>query len=265
MSRSPLFYPLNRGMDAEAGGAADLQTDVMRFMAILALCLMAIFALVQSIPLAPKPVTPVEQAPSEPPARLVQIPAPVEEPSVRPAAEVPIEIEPSAPEVEPESLQVEATPETKPEPIQVRVNRPEPVRANPVEVPDPEPAPATPERQGFTLRFDTDSALTSLVARNEVGLYAIGSEKSLRMSVNRGQSSFWAASLPKQFHEMDATTVPDSALSALVRSGSFSAGETYKWAVTLPASMRKGLDQIVASHAGGELIITANGNIQLEQ
>ena len=49
MNRSPLFYPMNR-MDAEAGGAADLQTDVMRFMAILSLCLVAIFALVQSIP-----------------------------------------------------------------------------------------------------------------------------------------------------------------------------------------------------------------------
>ena len=50
MTRSPLFYPLSRGMDSEAGGVADLQTDVMRFMAILALCLVAIFALVQSIP-----------------------------------------------------------------------------------------------------------------------------------------------------------------------------------------------------------------------
>ncbi len=43
MTRSPLFYPLSRGMDSEAGGVADLQTDVMRFMAILALCLVAIF------------------------------------------------------------------------------------------------------------------------------------------------------------------------------------------------------------------------------
>ena len=54
MSRSPLAYPLNRGVDGDAGGAADLQTDIMRFMAILALCLVAIFALVQSIPLVPE-------------------------------------------------------------------------------------------------------------------------------------------------------------------------------------------------------------------
>ena len=52
MTRSPLFYALNRGADSDAGGAADLQTDVMRFMAIISLCLVAIFALVQSIPLA---------------------------------------------------------------------------------------------------------------------------------------------------------------------------------------------------------------------
>ena len=60
MTRSPLFYPLNRGMDAEAGGIADLQTDVMRFMAILSLCLVAIFALVQSIPLLPTNTEPAE-------------------------------------------------------------------------------------------------------------------------------------------------------------------------------------------------------------
>jgi hypothetical protein len=62
MTRSPLAYPLNRSADMDIGGAADLQTDIMRFMAILSLCLVAIFALVQSIPL-----TPAEPAPPEPP------------------------------------------------------------------------------------------------------------------------------------------------------------------------------------------------------
>ena len=74
MNRSPLFYPLNRGLDAEAGGVADLQTDVMRFMAILALCLVAIFALVQSIPLSPVAAEPEPQStwrslPGSPPLR----------------------------------------------------------------------------------------------------------------------------------------------------------------------------------------------------
>jgi hypothetical protein len=72
MTRSPLAYPLNRSVDADVGGAADLQTDIMRFMAILSLCLVAIFALVQSIPLTPtEPVpaespTPQQQSVSQP-------------------------------------------------------------------------------------------------------------------------------------------------------------------------------------------------------
>ena len=65
MSRSPLAYPLNRSVDGDAGGAADLQTDIMRFMAILALCLVAIFALVQSIPMAPQRAEP-ETVPTTP-------------------------------------------------------------------------------------------------------------------------------------------------------------------------------------------------------
>ncbi len=72
MSRSPLAYPLTRGIDADSGGAADLQTDIMRFMAILALCLVAIFALVQSIPLAPTPqVTEVPEPAQELPVEAV--------------------------------------------------------------------------------------------------------------------------------------------------------------------------------------------------
>ena len=65
MTRSPLAYPLNRSVDADVGGAADLQTDIMRFMAILSLCLVAIFALVQSIPL-----TPTEPVPAESPTHV---------------------------------------------------------------------------------------------------------------------------------------------------------------------------------------------------
>ena len=74
MTRSPLFYPLNRGMDAEAGGIADLQTDVMRFIAILALCLVAIFALVQSLPLMPTVIEPPAAQPRQ--ADLSQTAAP---------------------------------------------------------------------------------------------------------------------------------------------------------------------------------------------
>jgi hypothetical protein len=113
------------------------------------------------------------------------------------------------------------------------------------------------------LRFETDLALTRLVARNEVGLYAITPEKSLRMNVNRGALSFWAASVPNQFHEMDEATVPDDVLSALRRAGSVKTSDV-KWGVTLPPNMRQQLDQFLSETNGGGLVIGGDGSLRLE-
>ena len=52
----PMFFP--RGSPALLDDAEMLQTDVMRFFAILCLCLMAIFALVKALPIAPPEATP---------------------------------------------------------------------------------------------------------------------------------------------------------------------------------------------------------------
>jgi hypothetical protein len=214
-------------MDAEAGGIADLQTDVMRFMAILALCLVAIFALVQSIPLLPTPVEP---------------PQPVAEPEKPPAITRP------AP---PKPTQLELP---IPAPAQPELAKPQPAP------PEPVPPPAS---QGFTLRFETDLALTRLVARNEVGLYAITAEKSLRMNVNRGEFGFWAASVPNQFHEMDESTVPDDVLSALRRAGSVKSSDV-KWGVTLPTKMRQQLNGFLSEFEGGSLVIGVDGSLRRE-
>jgi hypothetical protein len=212
MSRSPLAYPLTRTTDGEAGGIADLQTDVMRFMAILAICLVAIFALVQSIPADPV-VEPV--------------PEPIVEPEIVVAA------------------QPEPAPQRKP--------------ATLAEPPPPAPAVQT----GFTLQFENDLALTRLVARNEIGLYAIGEDESLRMNVNRGRFSFWPASTPNAFHEMDASTVPDDVATALQRTNG-NPVTAIKWGVTLPASMQQQLDNLLQTGDSGAIYIAADGRLRLE-
>ena len=232
MMRSPLFYPLNRGMDAEGGGVADLQADVMRFMAILSLCLMAIFALVQSIPLAPVVHT------TE--IKIVELP-----------------VEQSAP---PKPVVTAAR--------EIKLTRPQPQRLPPpaqaIASVEAAPVEADPLQQGFTLRFEDDITLNRLVARNEVGLYAIFPEKSFRMNVNRGQMSFWPASVPKQFHEMDASTVPDPVIEAFKRSnGSRVAG--VQWGVTIPSRTARQLEQYLREASGGALIIDADGDLRLER
>jgi len=243
-------------MDAEAGGAADLQTDVMRFMAILALCLVAIFALVQSIPLAPKIPQPDLPAP---PAATEIVPTPaVEVPQPKPQR---VASEPRPQLDRPTDFSHRPQPESIPAPAPPPVARTE---AAPVPAP-PEPAlsvPDSPPQDGFTLRFESDGALNRLVARGDVALYAIGSDRALRMNIAGGDIAFWDASPPSQYHEMDETTVPDKAITALRRSG---APGVFSWGVTLPPAMATRLRQLLSEQSGGALIISAAGKLRLEQ
>ena len=227
MIRSPYWHGMHRGVDTEGGGAADLQTDVMRFMAILAICLVVIFALVQSIPLTPVQTVVVE-------------PEPVAEPAAEPI------------------------PQPAPEPVPAPEPAPEPVVEAPAPVVTPPPPVPAPQEEGFTLRFESDIALTRLVARNVIGLYAIGDTGSLRMNYSQGRISFWEASTPNQFHEMERTTVPGNVLQALLRTAQLDP-TTVKWGVTLPAAMQQDLNDYLETETGGSLVIAADGRLRLEQ
>lgn len=268
MTRSPLAYPLNRSADSDVGGAADLQTDIMRFMAILSLCLVAIFALVQSIPLTP----------AEPPA-----PASEVQPQTPIKARV---SDQSAAKIAPPAKQASLTPEPKTKPVaeSVVLTRPKwvpkyqaksspekPLDASPEvqstaaampELPPVSGVPTEPEKEGFTLRFESDAALTRLVAGNQVGLYAIESNRAQRMTVSESRISFWDASTPNTFHEMDAGTVPSTVAEALLRTGT--RAETISWGVTLPGKLKTELDSLMQEHRGGSLIIGASGEIRWE-
>ncbi len=227
MSHSPLAYPLTRGIDSDSGGAADLQTDVMRFMAILGLCLVAIFALVQSLPMeatqgietSPEPQPELESGPEPAPERekSIVLTRPAQVTTVKPAAPTP----------------------------------------EPAPVPAPEPA-----EEGFTLRFASDLALTRLVATGQVGFYAMEAGRAQRMMVSDSRISFWDASTPNTFHEMDAGTVPRAVMDALKRSGVDASG--VNWGVTLPGKLRVQLDALMQQHTGGALVIRTDGSLKLE-
>jgi len=243
--RSPLAYPLNRGADMDVGGAADLQTDVMRFMAILSLCLVAIFALVQSMPVAP-PVEPIAEVNVE----AVAEPAPVADPE----PEAKVEAVPEPQVVVPPKLVTL----TRPKWVPKYEPPPTPIE----EAPAAEVAAPIEEAEGFTLRFESDTALTRLVAASRVGVYAIDGERARRMTVSESKISFWDASLPNSFHEMDASTVPLPVVEALARAG-VDAGSV-SWGVTLPGKLKGQLDGLMQEHRGGSLVIGTNGNIRLE-
>ena len=263
MTRSPLAYPLNRSADTDGGGAADLQTDIMRFMAILSLCLVAIFALVQSIPMTP--AEPIEPAESVQPVKSEPQPLPP------PAA---VESAPVVEKIQPVEKTVALTrPKWVPKPPPQRtVVEPLSPPPNVPEVPATTPAvtaaapqatpPVESEADGFTLRFESDAALTRLVATSHVGVYAIDSDRAQRMTVSESRISFWDASTPNKFHEMETETVPGAVIEALTRTGT--RADAVSWGVTLPARLRTQLDGLMRDHNGGALIIGASGEIRWE-
>lgn len=264
MNRSPLFYPMTRGLDAEAGGAADLQTDVMRFMAIISMCLVAIFALVQSIPLAPavpppEPVIVEEEAP----------PAP--KPPIEPVIDEPVQLTRPAPAKLPEPAAPVALERPKPQRLERRelvsevsapIKAPESKAVAPADSATQSEITQSKAQTGFTLRFESDAALSRLVEREVVGLYAISPAAIHRMQISGGRMSFWQASAPQRFHEMDITTVPSAVLDAWQRS---EAARDLKWGVSLPAPMARDLNNYLASYDGGDLVIGRDGQLRLEQ
>ena len=128
-----------------------------------------------------------------------------------------------------------------------------------------EPQPEVPrqqERRGFTLRFESDLALTRLVAANKVGLYAIADGRARRMTVSESRISFWDASAPRSYHEMQTGTVPRPVIDALARAGVDTAA--VDWGVTLPGQLREQLDALVQANSGGALVIGSDGKLRLE-
>ncbi len=243
----------------QAGGMEELQTDVMRFMAILAFCLVAIFALVQSIPLAPATPAKVESPPVK--VEIVSGPeTPDILPSVAPDPGSPPDMASplhSGPVFNPVTTMPKPKPSqliAKPDPASVTrfayrspapkepmaqivasAPPPEPV---PEPTPEREPEPATEPQKGFTLRFASAAALRELVGNNRVRFFALTRSKSWRLNEQGGQLYFASSDRPREMHEMTPSTVPAEVLSALNRAGVSQSRESVRWGVVLTDNTR---------------------------
>ena len=101
-----------------------------------------------------------------------------------------------------------------------------------------------------------------LVAAGRIGVYAIEDERARRMKVSESRISFWDASVPNSFHEMEVSTVPLAVVDALTRTGADT--DKISWGVTLPGKLTGRLDELMQDHRGGSLLIGSNGEIRLE-
>ena len=212
------------GHSREEAELEALQTDVMRFIAILGLCLAAIFSLVHSAALehAATPSPPIQaKAPPAP-----DLPSRTEEPPVPTIA----------------------------------LKKPAPV-AEAEPMPDPEPIPEPPPRTqavGFTLEFASSAALQTLLQTQQVQLYA---RRGQQFWLADSRGDFKQAEAPPSYYRMHAETVPPR-LQESLPAGDTAGPVT--WGVTLPAATVRQIHQLTGSRKGGNLLIGREGGVTLE-
>jgi type IV secretory pathway VirB10-like protein len=233
---------------SEADTSETLQSDVMRFMAILALCLIAIFALVQSLPLRPLPGPEAAQ----------------------PAAETPPPVPPTA-TVQPSPIAVEESvtkdSEIKQTPFPAQEAREEtstpappqpPVEAAPAVAPKTvRPGAPAPERK-------PESRATPAEAPQEASMSA-GQEGLILRFVSGGVLRFAPATAPRHFYSMTPDTVPSAIAHALEDSAPTARDDSVTWGVTLPADTQLQLERLIEQHRSGALIIDTSGRVRFQQ
>ena len=137
---------------------------------------------------------------------------------------------------------------------------PEPKTAS---IPAPKAKPA-PEKQGFTLRFESDAALDRLVAAGSVSLYAMADKQAWRLSMATGRPAAAQASFPRWFHEMSKATVPAHYIRSLEDVEPSPGKSTIVWGVQLPATAKQAIASLTRQRQGGALLIRADGQVLLE-
>jgi len=308
-----------------------LQTDVMRFFAILCLCLMAIFALVKALPIAPPVDRPTIAEPADLKAEVKSLQIQIAALKTK-IAETQTQLQKATAAAEQSSTQVTQAEEAEQaalarvvkarqelkkvsqslsqirHEIQIREKKlakimkdiveKRRVRAalinqinketqsltkiqaaldqakekmahslqqyqesknKPLEVTtSPEPV-----KKGFSLRFASDAALETLIARGQVDFYAIAGKKAWQLKLPGGRPVYISTKFPREIYEMETPTVPIDYASAFQKQVAVFGRRTVTWGVILPAQTISSINQLIKGREGGDLVIMADGEVSL--
>jgi hypothetical protein len=233
--------------------AETLQADVMRFMAILGFCLMAILALVRNVDSLPGPTPKKVES-----VRLVSPPAPkpIEKPQAKREARAlvpPIE----KPTLEPPRVNLPAPPQPKPlaklAPPPTMKAAPAPSR--PVAVP---PAPAAPPKdESLTLRFASDADFLKLASNAVIEVYAYNATSTFKLTP---ALTFEPAPRPSKVRELLAETIPSLVRKSVTRNARDSS-EALSWGVRLPPHIEAEIERRLAKERSGVLLIDRRGSV----
>jgi len=264
MSRFLSGPAASRFHSRSASDGETLQTDVMRFMAILGFCLTAIFALVRTLPLDGMEAQGKSEIESETKFETVHLEKQVRQlqqqlQSVRIAsvkANQPFKDARRRIRDNGESL---ARKETPPAPKPIVQSSP---LLRPVSVPDPRNGNSEIDaEQGFSLRFESAYVLETLIRNSTVVFFAMQDRKAWRLLGGKNGPGFVDTAFPDRFHEMSPDTVPDAYLYLFEKVAPTGTESPPVWGVLLPEETEARIRILVNGGTGGILVISKKGRV----
>lgn len=256
-----------------------LQTDIMRFMAILGFCLMVIFALVQAIP------------PSSNASQLI-----IEETLVsqvealkQEAEELSQQVEKNRKTLRKQKRVLEEVKQTSAHVInnldeinrslkqeqhslaQVRrqVGR-EQARLHDAKIKFQTmqkiaESTSNPrrekEQQGFSLNFASDTTLLKLIASKKVELYFLNKKQTYKVLVRQQHARFIKSKPPVRVYDMAPQTLPKMIRQQFKKAFPGHADQSVRWGVVLNSGMENQIRRLMRENKGGSLEIQDHGAV----
>ncbi len=231
-----------------------LQTDVMRFMAIICMCLMVIFSLVQSMPIhnknnqpdlkltgivQPEPKPMVEILKKEKTIVSVVIPEPMQRQKQNPKPTV----KPVAKSMVKQVLK----------PVQKQISGEILVQSE------------TEQKRGFSLGFVSNDALEYLLNDpTKVKLYLFASNRCWKLNVKEGRIlKFLLSDPPGKVYDMEMETVPENIQHAAAQVVATFGRDQVSYGVHLSRDMQEQIILLMSELQAGDLVILKNGEIEV--
>jgi hypothetical protein len=286
MTKLPWQTPYMMTSNSMAGGdeIEALQTDVMRFMAILGLCLMAIFSLVQNSPEKVSEKTPeleskqllqadiaqMQENLTDLLQKIKQLDADIQQKKNTKqelkTIKHKIVIQRGQLTVLNKELQQEQQALTK---IRQKLKHKQKEYQQQEEklesiTETKAPTQQKTQKKGFSLRFATDQVLLDLLMKQQVKLYIMMGSNAWKLSFQAQSWQVEQASSPKQFYQMAEQTVPTVLSKTAKKNLSVHAESKAVWAIELPYSITDSIKKLMQTQQGGGLIIGNNGEVKLK-
>lgn len=123
---------------------------------------------------------------------------------------------------------------------------------------------AEPPKQGFALKFASEETLSKLIRSNQVKLLAMAGHQAWQLRLHQGNPAFHKTSMPARYYEMLPTTLPAQYRRAFFVSSDRVNVTDLVWAVQIPTVMEQQIQNLLLTDSGGELIILSNGSVSLQ-